>query len=187
MFINRNNCRIILGAKTIEPDSIEITTHADGLSEYKILFSDLSRLKPTQYRIPTIKNVIFNPPATIVFWDDGLKTVVKCSKNDRFDPEKAIAMAIVKKIYGNVGRYNNDVQKWAKTCGCYSQPLPKKRMTFREEVVMKEPGRIDAACKGGVTGCPKDTKGLACPKAFRQVKNCTECWDREIPDELMED
>ena len=25
-----------------------------------------------------IKKVIFNPPATIVFWEDGSKTVVKC-------------------------------------------------------------------------------------------------------------
>lgn len=28
-----------------------------------------------------IKNVIFNDPATIVFWKDGTKTVVKCQKD----------------------------------------------------------------------------------------------------------
>ena len=43
-----------------------------------------------------IKNVIFNDPATIVFWNDGTKTVVKCGKNDTFDPEKGLAMAISK-------------------------------------------------------------------------------------------
>lgn len=112
MYIHRNNCRIIIGDKTFEPDSVKVTRHPDGLSEYEILFSDLSRLKPMQYRIPMIKNVIFNPPATIVFWEDGHKTVVKCSKNDRFDPEKAIAMAFVKKIYGNVSRYNDVIHKW---------------------------------------------------------------------------
>lgn len=35
-----------------------------------------------------IKNVIFAPPATIVYWSDGSKTVVKCSEKDVFDPEK---------------------------------------------------------------------------------------------------
>lgn len=35
-----------------------------------------------------IKDVIFAPPATIVYWSDGSKTVVKCSEKDVFDPEK---------------------------------------------------------------------------------------------------
>ena len=42
--------------------------------------------------IPKIKDVIYNDPATIVFWEDGTKTVVKC-KNEKFDPEKGLAMA----------------------------------------------------------------------------------------------
>ena len=41
-----------------------------------------------------IKKVIFNDPATIVFWNDGSKTVVKCQEGDIFDPEKGLAMAI---------------------------------------------------------------------------------------------
>ena len=62
--------------------------------------------------IPEIKNVIFNDPATIVFWDDGTKTVVKCQDGDEFDPEKGLAMAIVKKAYGNKGSYCNKMKKW---------------------------------------------------------------------------
>lgn len=53
----------------------------------------------------TIKRVIFNPPATIVLWNDGTKTVVKCSENDAFDKEKGLAMAIVKRTNGNTGSY----------------------------------------------------------------------------------
>lgn len=60
---------------------------------------------------PAIKNVIFNPPATIVFWDDGTKTVVKCSHED-FDPEKGLAMAISKKALGNKGHYFEEFKKW---------------------------------------------------------------------------
>ena len=44
-----------------------------------------------------IKKVIFNPPATIIFWKDGSKTVVKCN-GEAFDPEKGMAMAISRKV-----------------------------------------------------------------------------------------
>ena len=60
----------------------------------------------------SIKNVIFNDPATIVFWHDGTKTVVKCGEDDIFDPEKGLAMAISKKFLGNQGNYYNEIRKW---------------------------------------------------------------------------
>lgn len=58
-----------------------------------------------------IKNVIFNNPATIVFWSDGSKTVVKAHLDD-YDPEKGLAMAIAKKALGNEGNYYNVFKKW---------------------------------------------------------------------------
>lgn len=58
-----------------------------------------------------IKNVIFSNPATIVFWSDGSKTVVK-SHLDDYDPEKGLAMAIAKKALGNEGNYYNVFKKW---------------------------------------------------------------------------
>ena len=51
-----------------------------------------------------IERVIFNDPATIVFWKDGTKTVVKAT-NEPFDKEKGLAMAISKKYFGNNGNY----------------------------------------------------------------------------------
>ena len=62
-----------------------------------------------------IKKVIFNEPATIVFWGDGTKTVVKCSKDDEFDPEKGLAMAIAKKFFGNENGYSKNIKKWTDT------------------------------------------------------------------------
>ncbi len=59
-----------------------------------------------------IKEVIFNNPATIVKWEDGTKTVVKRQKGERWDKEKGLAMAIVKKTYGNKGNYNDIFKKW---------------------------------------------------------------------------
>ena len=61
---------------------------------------------------PKIKNLIFNPPATIVFWTDGTKTVVKCQNHEEFDPEKGLAMAFFKKMHGNKGRYFEEIKKW---------------------------------------------------------------------------
>lgn len=59
-----------------------------------------------------IKNVIFNDPATIVLWKDGTKTVVKCQKNDTYNPEMGLAMCIIKKMCGNKGNYNDVFNKW---------------------------------------------------------------------------
>ena len=59
-----------------------------------------------------IKNVIHHDPATIVYWCDGTKTVVKCGENDIYDPEKGLAMAIAKKALGNEGNYYNQFKKW---------------------------------------------------------------------------
>lgn len=58
-----------------------------------------------------IEKVVFNDPATIVFWTDGTKTVVK-AVDEPFDKEKGLAMAICKKLYSNKGKYFNYIKKW---------------------------------------------------------------------------
>ena len=185
-------------------------------------------------RIPEIKNVIFNDPATIVFWEDETKTVVKCQDGDEFDPEKGLAMAIVKKAYGNKSNYCNKLKKWLpkeepddtkrslrladlsgtnlgseflasfkkgvsdaldiifKGTKCTpddNSVSSKKRMTFREEVAKLRPERIDSIFQGGVCGCPRDMD--TCPYSTDMghcpsENDCRACWDREIPDELMD-
>ena len=209
--------------------------------------------------IPEIKNVIFNDPATIVFWKDGTKTVVKCQDGDEFDPEKGLAMAIVKKAYGNKGSYCNKMKKWLskeeqvdtnsslrladlsgenlsatdlsgtnlgaadlrsifvpkeftftadidklsksfkkgvsdaldvifKVTKCMPNDngvSSKKRMTFREEAEKLHPYKISPNYVGGVLGCPRDIE--TCPNLLSaSERNCRACWDREIPDELMD-
>ena len=111
----------IMGIKTTEPkltykdysryykmNDVEFNRHLNN----HILNSIYGIRTTTMNYIPEIKNVIFNDPATIVFWDDGTKTVVKCQDGDEFDPEKGLAMAIVKKTYGNNGSYCNKMKKW---------------------------------------------------------------------------
>ena len=71
----------------------------------------------TAMNTAAIKNVIFAPPATIVYWSDGSKTVVKCSEKDVFDPEKGLAMAIAKRCGGNKGSYYKEIQNWVEKSG----------------------------------------------------------------------
>lgn len=49
----------------------------------------------------TPKKIIVNGPATIVFWGDDTKTVVKWSPSDRFDVDTAFVYALAKKIFGS--------------------------------------------------------------------------------------
>ena len=190
--------------------------------------------KMSSSHIPEIKNVIFNNPATIVFWEDETKTVVKCQDGDEFDPEKGLAMAIAKKAYGNKGSYCNKMKKWlpkeepvdpnpilrdifepkvfpvtidrnefltsfkkgisdafdiifkGTKCTPNDNNVPSKKcMTFREEAEKLHPYKISPNYVGGVLGCPRDIE--TCPYLLSaSERNCRACWDREIPDDLMD-
>lgn len=80
---------------------------------YEIKFTDWWSTAP---RAP--KQVIYNDPATIVLWNDGSKTVVKCHPEDVYDPEKGFLLCCAKKLMGNNGRYNDEMRKHA----CPSKP-----------------------------------------------------------------
>ena len=77
-----------------------------GTMGYEIRFMDWWSTAP---RAP--KQVIYNDPATIVLWDDGSKTVVKCHPDDVYDPEKGFLLCCAKKLMGNKGRYNDEMRK----------------------------------------------------------------------------
>ena len=74
---------------------------------------DIEQTKNLYYGLSlTIKDVIFNPPATIILWMDGTKTVVKDQGEVFYDPEKGMAMAVAKKAFGNQGNYYNQFKKY---------------------------------------------------------------------------
>lgn len=49
----------------------------------------------------TIDKVIYNPPATIILWNDGTKTMSKCDKEDAYDKATGFMLCVLKKKYGN--------------------------------------------------------------------------------------
>ena len=59
-----------------------------------------------------IKKVIHSDPATIVYWNDGTKTVVKTQNGEPYDKEKGLAMCIIKKLCDNKGNFNEVFKKW---------------------------------------------------------------------------
>lgn len=85
------------------------------------------KIKPTPNKI---KKVIFNPPATIVFWMDGTKTVVKAHDED-YDPEKGMAMAFSKKFLGNNHEYYDIFKHWLKK-------FDKQFTVFKKVLLTKE-------------------------------------------------
>ena len=85
---------------------------------YRYLVNELygmPKKEETMKTVPTyaVKKIIYNPPATIVFWEDGSKTVVKCSKDDEYSPYYGFLAALAKKVYGNPSRVRKIVDKWA--------------------------------------------------------------------------
>ena len=58
-----------------------------------------------------IDRLIFHDPATVVYWKDGTKTVVKCH-DEPFDREKGLAMCIAKKVLGK--DFHKTFREWCK-------------------------------------------------------------------------
>lgn len=83
---------------------IEFCLLIDDLVKRTKTISPLSKLPNEPGRLQ-LKKVIYSGPATIAFWDDGTKTVVKCGDNDIYDEEKGLAMATLKKLYGKKDFY----------------------------------------------------------------------------------
>lgn len=86
--------------------------YAKNLKEFKNRFFG-------DYRIPEVREIRYNGPATIVFWEDNTKTVVKVQPDEEYyDPDKAFAMAVCKKLFGNkFNRHLTKAQKaYEKSC-----------------------------------------------------------------------
>ena len=59
----------------------------------------------------TPKQIIYNPPATVVFWEDGTKTVVKCAEGETYSEYYGFLAALGKKIFTTNSEINRIVKK----------------------------------------------------------------------------
>lgn len=67
--------------------------------------------------IPKIKDVMFRDPATIVWFEDGSKTVAVAGHGDVYDKEIGLAVCMLKRVLGNK-EYRAIMDKW-----CYSKKV----------------------------------------------------------------
>ena len=148
--IGKTECEVDVCSVTAEDRDAALIDAAE-LGGYRLRYSEALDYAPqritiegffrgyvdkTDSSIPKIEKVIFNPPATIVLWGDGTKTVVKANGRcghtvvatsysdngeakteeieigELYDPEKGLAMCIAKKALGNKGNYYNEFKKW---------------------------------------------------------------------------
>lgn len=73
--------------KLVKPE--EIRFRSDGIS----IRYGINALMP--------KKIIRNKRTTIVLWEDGTKTIVRCEMHKPYDAYSAFTAALAKKIYGN--------------------------------------------------------------------------------------
>lgn len=106
-------CRYAFGTTAQAERAIDAMDQYDkNLKEFKNRFFG-------DYRIPEVREIRYNGPATIVFWEDNTKTVVKVQPGEEYyDPDKAFAMAVCKKLFGNkFNRHLTKAQKaYEKSC-----------------------------------------------------------------------
>lgn len=97
-----------------KPVDIDVKFTSRSTTDNKKKLVDEFETKQSTARRIKIKDVIFSDPATVVFWSDGTKTVVKTRGGEEYDKEKGLAMAIVKKLSGNTRDYYNLFMEWCK-------------------------------------------------------------------------
>lgn len=113
----------------------------EGHCEY--CCDDLYGTEPDMWGIPDIDRIIFSDPATIVFWADGEKTVVKTCEHDRFEPYVGFAMACMKKMFGSTSRAKSVMNYFT------IDQLPKEKKG-KEEPAETVPGPMDEVIKEAV-------------------------------------
>ena len=107
MYLGRDDSDIITKWGDWEADMIADTIVTKEI--VKTLFGD--NKKDNNSEELDLEDIIINPPATIVKWDDGTKTVVKCQNGDVYDAEKGIALCFMKKMFDNKSSYNEVIKE----------------------------------------------------------------------------
>ena len=70
--------------------------------------------KCNPYLYPEVDHIFYDDVATVVFWTDGTKTVVKCPEGTPYDEYTAFCAALAKKVYGNNSKLQREIKKKAR-------------------------------------------------------------------------
>lgn len=71
-----------------------------GMLDNTDIDKNIDMIKTYGY-VPRIVKIVSNEPHTVIYFNDGTKTVVKCADSEEFDIEKGVYFALLKKAYGS--------------------------------------------------------------------------------------
>ena len=86
----------------IPPIEINADIIKDAWAE--MMFGKPKNKKNENITIPVVKRIVYHDPATIVFWQDGDKTVVKCMDGEPFEKYAGFCAALAKKVFGSTSK-----------------------------------------------------------------------------------
>lgn len=129
-------------AKDIKEENI-MGPKDTAFAEYwrRLYWGVVTPVKPVK---PT--KILIQGTATIIWWSDGDKTVVKCQKGDKMDPEKGIAMCVMKKFMGTNETHSNYLDFAKKAIAEYEKQKAAEKAKKKAEADKK---RRTAAKKKG--------------------------------------
>lgn len=118
-----------------------------------------------------INDVIFSGPATIVLWSDGSKTIVKAQNGEAVDPEKGLAMAIIKKLAGDRGNYYevfktfcaDKYEEVCEECNC-------EKPEVKEEIKVEDKKDSTDEIKEIIEPCVCESENCEVPKKSKRTK-----------------
>lgn len=102
--------KMSIGLQTYIPGAWARKTQKELADEARKMFKQLDIM----YLHPEVDHIFYDDVATVVFWTDGTKTVVKCPEGTPYDEYTAFCAALAKKIYGNNSKLQREIKKKAR-------------------------------------------------------------------------
>lgn len=104
------------------------------MAKKAIADTDFKGYKYHRYNSYIPKRIIYNDPATVVFWKDGTKTVVKRAPNEVSNHYTAFCAALAKKIFET----NSHVNRIVKSGECVEKKKPEPKKPAAKKPVAKK-------------------------------------------------
>ena len=115
------------------------------------------------------KRIIRNGIATIVFWNDGTKTIVKCAEDDEPDYYMAFCAAYCKKVFGS----NSQLKRVIKNARNAKAEKKKDEKVFSSMSELVQDTLADVNFKFPMPGCLNCKHVNGCPdKYFSHARHC---------------
>lgn len=104
-----------MNSRLAESENLDFGVNPDAMS---YAFHDvLNTQRMFNYRCSSLvapKQIIYSGNRTIVLWNDGGKTIVKCAESQEYDEYTGFVAALAKKMYGSTSKVKKIINKTKK-------------------------------------------------------------------------